>query len=112
MNSKIKEYKDRINSLCRLYCHRDGECMISDILDELEIYIANWSKLNNTDKIEVDLLTDRYIVFGYNGYYPEGGLNDIVKEFTSLDEAKSFSYTLNFECVSIYDRISNEIVSD
>ena len=102
MNSKIKEYKNRINSLCRLYCHRDGEFEISD----------NWSKLNNTDKIEVDLLTDRYIVFGYNGYYPEGGLNDIVKEFTSLDEAKSFIHTLSFECVTIYDRITNEIVSD
>lgn len=32
----------------------------------------------------------KYIVFGYDQYYPAGGLGDVVGSFDTLDEAKEY----------------------
>jgi hypothetical protein len=44
----------------------------------------------------------KYIIFGYDDYYPSGGLNDILKSVDSIEEAKKFidnSFYNNFEIV-------------
>lgn len=32
----------------------------------------------------------RYLLFGYDNYYPSGGQHDVVDSFDSLDELKEF----------------------
>jgi len=33
----------------------------------------------------------RFLVFGYDDYYPQGGMNDLMASFDSMNEAKAFA---------------------
>ncbi len=47
----------------------------------------------------------RYIVFGFHGYYPSGGLNDVVGVYNDKKEALSVGNQVkeDFDYVEIFD---------
>jgi len=48
----------------------------------------------------------RFLLFAGDTYYPKGGINDFVKDFTSLNEAKEAAKGFSndsFEWYHIYD---------
>lgn len=55
------------------------------------------------------MTNNRYWVFGYYYYYPSGGMNDFLKSFSDLQEAKEFAieqFNKDFDdcgAVEIYD---------
>jgi hypothetical protein len=61
----------------------------------------------NLDKID---LTKKYYVFGYNQYYPSGGLEDTRQTFDNLEEAIVFAESNTDEDVVIFDREKGEFV--
>lgn len=54
---------------------------------------------------EIDL-TKRYYVFGYNQYYPSGGIEDIKVTFNNEKEAIEYAKKSKDDYVHILDRIS------
>lgn len=45
----------------------------------------------------------RYFVFGYDTYYPGGGLNDLLGTATTLDEAKALAESSGDQWVDVLD---------
>lgn len=52
-----------------------------------------------------------FLLFGYNEYYPWGGMRDFIKDFDSIEEAKEFMNTFttpnkqdNYHIYSISER--------
>lgn len=52
----------------------------------------------------------KYIVFGYDYYYPSGGLQDIIGQANSLEEAKSICKKRRRDIFEIVDRDTWKIV--
>ena len=53
----------------------------------------------------------KYIVFGYDNYYPVGGLNDIAGSFDTLEEAKICAMKNTSDIKEIVDRDTWEIIN-
>lgn len=69
----------------------------------------------------------RYWVFGYLDYYPEGGMNDFIKDFDTINEAvrlveasttkkpikegSSYTYT-KWDKASVFDTETRKLVYD
>ena len=51
----------------------------------------------------------KYIIFGYDDYYPGGGLNDIIWQKDSLEEAIKFAKRERYSNIQIVDRDTWEI---
>lgn len=47
----------------------------------------------------------RYLLFGYDTYYPLGGMNDLIDSFDTIEEAIDAIKNDNSDCHEIYDRI-------
>jgi hypothetical protein len=54
----------------------------------------------------------KYIVFGYDDYYPSGGMNDIIGQEDSLEKAIKIGQSKNYENIQIVDRDTWEIIGD
>ncbi len=56
----------------------------------------------------------KYIVFAYDDYYPQGGLNDIHGSFETLEEAVEASSKIDSRhgIVEIVDRDTWEIIEE
>lgn len=54
----------------------------------------------------------RYLVFGFDGFYPAGGLDDIQCTFDLLEEAIVYAQKRNDRNTCIYDRIGGIVVWD
>ena len=46
----------------------------------------------------------RYLVFGYDRYYPNGGMSDCIGSFDTIEEAKNAVREDNPDFWDIYDR--------
>ena len=50
-----------------------------------------------------------YWLFGYNEYYPSGGLMDVIETFDTLDDAISFyeDFNYNFDVAYVFNKDTN-----
>jgi erythromycin esterase-like protein len=46
----------------------------------------------------------KYILFGYDQYYPSGALNDVIDSFDSIDEAKVVVEKNQYDFYNLIDR--------
>jgi hypothetical protein len=47
----------------------------------------------------------RYLVFGFDHYYPSGGMEDLIGSFAKMPEAIEFIKTNDYDSYNVYDRI-------
>lgn len=53
----------------------------------------------------------RFLVFGYDTYYPNGGMNDCINSFDTIEDAKKEIFSnLKFDYYEIFDRIEGVII--
>lgn len=52
----------------------------------------------------------KYIVFGFDNYYPSGGLSDIVRSHDSIEEARAETKNGDYDSYEIVDRDTWEVV--
>lgn len=52
----------------------------------------------------------RYLVFCYDQYYPGGGWSDFQGSFETLEEAKAFKPSMNFDYKDIVDLETMEVI--
>ena len=52
----------------------------------------------------------RFLVFGYDTYYPSGGMRDLEFSFDTVEEAINNLYMVEYSHVTIYDRIDGVII--
>jgi hypothetical protein len=50
----------------------------------------------------------RYLVFGFDEFYPSGGMTDCHGRFYTFDGAKRCLLTINYDAGYIYDVITNK----
>ena len=50
------------------------------------------------------MLYEKYIVFGFENYYPLGGLNDILGDYDTLQEAREAVLENGYDSGYIIDR--------
>ena len=53
----------------------------------------------------------KYIVFGFDNYYPSGGLSDIVRSHDSIEEARAETKNGDYDSYEIVDRDTWEVVN-
>jgi hypothetical protein len=53
----------------------------------------------------------RFIVFGYDTYYPAGAFNDMIGDFDTLEEAKKCGEEDRSDWHDIFDMASADIIS-
>jgi hypothetical protein len=46
----------------------------------------------------------RFLVFGFNSYYPSGGMEDRATSFDTIEEAYDYASKSKYEHLSFYDR--------
>jgi len=55
----------------------------------------------------------RYLLFGWNTYYPDGGWNDFIKDFDTCEELHEYRCNTNeFDTYSVVDRDTKEIIEE
>lgn len=54
----------------------------------------------------------RYLVFGYEQYHPQGGLDDCLKDFDDFEEAKNAAKDGSHEFGYVFDRRTGFVVYD
>jgi len=54
----------------------------------------------------------KYILFGYDHYYPAGGLNDIAGSFDTLEEAREAAKKDTSDIKEIVDRDTWEVIKE
>lgn len=47
----------------------------------------------------------RFLIFGFDTYYPGGGMGDMVDSFGTIPEAIDFINRNSFDCYEVYDRV-------
>ena len=52
----------------------------------------------------------RYLVFGYDIYYPNGGMGDLKDSFDSAQEAQDFADLCDSDYFEVYDRIEGLLI--
>ena len=52
----------------------------------------------------------KYLLFGYEDFYPEGGVHDFVDSFDSIDEAKAYTDEDRKDRYQIVDRDTMKIL--
>jgi hypothetical protein len=52
----------------------------------------------------------RFLVFGFDPYYPTGGMRDLEFSFDTLQEASANLDKVEYQHIQIYDRIEGVIV--
>lgn len=50
-----------------------------------------------------------FLIFGYNEYYPSGGINDLVAISRTKESAKTYGLGLDWEYIEIYDVETGEV---
>lgn len=51
----------------------------------------------------------RYLVFGYDGYYPRGGMHDCIEKTNDLSKVKEiFTHNRKYEYLEFYDCATGE----
>lgn len=54
----------------------------------------------------------RFLLFSYEGYYPNGGIGDLVLQFNTIEELKEVNIFYIHDYVEIYDfKAGKEIVT-
>ena len=55
----------------------------------------------------------RYLVFGFDTYYPSGGIRDLIGTFPEYHQAAEYAGTraMEFDHMQIYDAEKGELVS-
>jgi len=48
---------------------------------------------------------ERFLVFGYDNYYPSGGMGDMLGSFKSLELVKDFILSDPYPYHDVYDRV-------
>jgi len=54
----------------------------------------------------------RYLLFGFNTYYPAGGWNDFIGTFSNIDSAVKTAGAIGYEHYHVVDTETGEIVTD
>jgi len=52
----------------------------------------------------------RYMLFGFDQYYPLGGMKDFIDSFANQDDALKYAIEHHEDMFHIYDLITNEII--
>lgn len=52
----------------------------------------------------------RFLVFGFDAYYPSGGLRDLEFSFDTLEDASNNLDKVEYQYIQIYDRLEGLIV--
>jgi len=55
-------------------------------------------------------LMNRYLVFAFNFYYPQGGLSDVAESFHTLEEAVAWAKNVDDDVIEIFDCNNRQIV--
>jgi len=52
----------------------------------------------------------RFLVFGFDYYYPEGGLSDVLATYDTIEECKKLTRKKEFKHYQVYDRAEGVVV--
>lgn len=55
-------------------------------------------------------LDKRFLLFGYDNYYPAGAMSDLLGSFSTLEEALQAAASSTFGNIDLYDRIAGKEV--
>jgi len=54
----------------------------------------------------------RYLVFGFERYYPGGGMNDCIGSYDTTEQAKKVLGDTDCEEGNIFDTVRDEVIYD
>ena len=50
----------------------------------------------------------RYMLFGFDTYYPAGGMNDFLYDFDTIEEFKKYFITGRCDSYNVFDTVDRE----
>jgi hypothetical protein len=56
------------------------------------------------------MIYKKYMVFGFNAYYPDGGLDDVLNSFDDESEAIKCAEKAEFRTVQVFDRVEGNVI--
>jgi len=60
--------------------------------------------------MEQNEIDKRYLVFAYDMYYPNGGLDDLKGSFDLVQDAQDFADLCDSDYFEVYDRIEGVVI--
>lgn len=98
--SKLEKLKGMCSAIGGEFDSDFGVCKVK--VDDKKLLI----RLSDKD---VDL-TKRFLLFGYDNYYPEGGMSDYIKSFNDIKEIFNFISSELRKLYALYDFDNYEIL--
>jgi len=62
------------------------------------------------EALELEGPDKRYLAFGFDTYYPNGGLCDMQKSFDTIEEAIAYLKSISYDSKDLYDRLAGKSI--